>query len=158
MPGRPILVRSVPVYRVPNRSNLVWTAKHSGAYIIKERKRGAKRFTNVYVGHSAGDLYATIIRHFGVWNDKSARKPRVTYVDHLGYREYKVQVLFTTAADCYKWESYLIDKLKPRDNTQQQEAYLPTAAEAARFAQSWEDGTEISRTEFATIEPDNIPF
>ena len=158
MNARPILVRSVPVYRVPNRSNLAWTAKHSGAYIIKERKRGAKRFTPVYVGHSAGDLYATIKRHFAVWNDKSSKKPRVTYVDHLGYREYTVQVLFTSAADCYKWESYLIKKLKPRDNTQQQELYLPTPQEEKRFATSWEDGSPIGVREFTALEPDEVPF
>lgn len=89
-----------------NLDNLRENPATAGVYLIKSDRTGKI----IYVGYSATQLYKTIYRHFQTWNDR--QQPRKTY-NKTGYT---VRVIFTTKTRAALLESYLINKLKPRDN------------------------------------------
>ena len=72
-------------------------------YFIRENKK------IVYVGYSTTNLYKTMYRHFQKWNDK--QQERKVYD-----KKTEVRVIFCTALQADRLETYLIQKLKPRDN------------------------------------------
>jgi excinuclease UvrABC nuclease subunit len=78
----------------------------TGVYLVKEDNKV------VYVGYSIGSLYKTIYRHFQSWNDKA--QDRKVY-NKTGV---KIRVFFCTPKQADRLETYLIQKLKPRDNKQ----------------------------------------
>lgn len=118
--------RGVRPYKANGRSNLGFTNKKTGVYIIREKKRGGK-YQTVYVGHSTADLYKTITRHFQEWNDRQ-QPQRVSYKQFIPFRKYIVQVAFCHPKQALPLEAGLIDKLKPRDNTTQMEFNLSERA------------------------------
>lgn len=134
---RIIRARSVRAYATEGKTGLAWAAKLHGAYIIRERKRAAKKWEVVYVGHSRSSLYNTIIHHFSEWNDKQSRIGRTTYVDHLKYRDYLVTVLITPTDQAMPWEAVLIDRLKPRDNDKPMTENLPPADHLPSYEAKW---------------------
>lgn len=81
--------------------------KKSGVYLIKENGK------MVYIGYSATNLYRTLYRHFQKW--KHPYQEVTTYARD-GAKEYTVRVIFTTAQQADRLETYLIQKYLPRDN------------------------------------------
>jgi excinuclease UvrABC nuclease subunit len=79
-------------------------------YFIKENNK------IVYVGMSATNLYKTLYRHFQTWNDKRAQYRSANYTRKTYDKTAKVRVIFCTALQADRLETYLIQKLKPRDN------------------------------------------
>jgi excinuclease UvrABC nuclease subunit len=79
--------------------------KKSGVYFIKDNTN-----TTIYIGHSSTNLYKTIYRHFQEWNDK--RQERKVYNKF----NYTIRIITTTPTQAPRLETYLIKKLKPRDN------------------------------------------
>jgi hypothetical protein len=128
-----IRARSVRPYTNGSKTNLAWCQKLKGVYIIREKKRGAKKWETVYVGHSLYSLYSTIIRHFQEWNDTAQPEGRVTYKQFLDFRQYLVTVLITPEADALKWEAFYIRKFNPRDNTNSEQFNLPRGREFKLF-------------------------
>jgi hypothetical protein len=80
--------------------------KSPGVYIIKSKKTNKP----VYVGYSANNLKRTLYRHFQKWNHK--------YQDTTTYdpAKYSVRIYRTGSKTANRYEKYLIDKLKPKDN------------------------------------------
>jgi len=106
-----------PPYVVKNnklKPNLRIGAKkyNTGVYFVKDAK------TNVilYVGYSGSNLYKTMYRHFQVWNDKQQQRIK------FKKSGYKVRIIFCTAAQAQRLETYLIQKLKPKFNKLQYQA------------------------------------
>jgi hypothetical protein len=116
------LFTGVRPYSASGKSNLGFTQKKTGVYIIREKMRG-QRYKTVYIGHSTGDLYKTISRHFQDWNDKE-QPERVTYKKFFAYRKYIVQIGFCHAKQVLPLEAALIEKYQPRDNTSQMQFNL----------------------------------
>lgn len=117
------LFRGVRPFNAKGRSNLGFTNGKTGVYIIREKKARGKRYATVYVGHSAGDLYKTITRHFQEWNDKE-QPQRVTYKSFLPFRKYIIQVAFCHRSQLLPLEAGLIERYQPRDNTSQMQFNL----------------------------------
>jgi len=78
----------------------------AGVYIIKSKKTNRP----VYVGYSANNLKRTLYRHFQKWRHK--------YQDTTTYdpAHYLIKIYRTGSKTANKYEKFLIDKLKPRDN------------------------------------------
>jgi hypothetical protein len=94
----------------------------TGVYLIKQDSK------IVYVGYSIGSLYKTIYRHFQDWNDKA--QDRKVY-DKTGV---KIRVFFCTPKQADRLETYLIQKLKPRDNKQ---TYQTNIVEITNYSDSF---------------------
>lgn len=94
----------------------------TGVYLIKQDSK------IVYVGYSIGSLYKTIYRHFQDWNDKA--QERKVY-DKTGV---KIRVFFCTPKQADRLETYLIQKLKPRDNKQ---TYQTNIVEITNYSDSF---------------------
>jgi hypothetical protein len=80
--------------------------KSPGVYVIKSKQSGKP----VYVGYSTNNLKRTLYRHFQKWSSK--------YQDTTTYdpAKYVVKIYRTGTKTANRYEKYLIDKLKPRDN------------------------------------------
>ena len=102
----------LPPYNSEGKTTFGNIKNKSGVYIIKENNK------IVYVGYSGKNLYRTLYRHFQQWNHTGQEV--ITYANKLNNNDYKVRVITTTPAQAYRLEIYLINKLKPRDNTNQQ--------------------------------------
>jgi len=128
--------RYVPVY--PERGKvhkLVRKAQgQCGAYIIKKGNK------ILYVGHSANQLYKTIIRHFQSWGEN---QKRVTYPQSS---DYKVRIIKTTCAKATKLESAIIAKYNPKDNPRKVDEQQVTK------------GMESAYEELQSIPPQEAPF
>ena len=106
-----------PPYVVKNnklKPNLRIGAKkfNTGVYLVKD----AKTNNILYVGYSGSNLYKTMYRHFQVWNDKQQQRIK------FKKSGYKVRIIFCTAAQAQRLETYLIQKLKPKFNKLQYQA------------------------------------
>lgn len=80
--------------------------KSPGVYVIKSKKTGKI----VYVGYSSNNLKRTLYRHFQKWRSK--------YQDTTTYdpSNYLVKIYRTGSKTASRYEKFLIDKLKPKDN------------------------------------------
>jgi len=107
--------RFIPPYKSNNRTAFPQTKQRAGVYIIKENNK------IVYIGHSQGNLYKTLYRHFQAWNHKSQEV--ITYQSRLKKHKYTVRVIFTTAPQAIRLERYLVIKYRPRDNDLKYENY-----------------------------------
>jgi len=77
-----------------------------GVYIIKSKKTNKP----VYVGYSANNLKRTLYRHFQKWSSKY--QPTTTYDPS----RYLIRIYRTGTKTANRYEKFLIDKLKPKDN------------------------------------------
>lgn len=77
-----------------------------GVYIIRSKQTKKP----VYVGYSANNLKKTLYRHFQNWNDR--QQDRFVYDKN----KYELKIYRTGTKTAARFEKYLIDKLKPRDN------------------------------------------
>lgn len=143
--------RGVRPFNSSGKSNLRFTNKKTGVYIIREKKRTG-RIKTVYVGHSTADLYKTITRHFQEWNDKE-QPERVTYKQFLPYRRYTVIVGFCHPKQVLPLEAALIEKFKPRDNISQMQFNL--SERGRELAKGLFDDTPAQST---PPPEDNVPF
>lgn len=100
--------RLIAPYDSNGRSNLGFTNKESGVYLIY------KNGTLVYVGFSGGNLYKTCTRHFQKWDSKYQRV--VTYHGQLNRHDFKVRIVLCSASRAAKLEKALIVRHKPKDN------------------------------------------
>lgn len=110
-----------PPYVVKNnklKPNLRIGAKkyNTGVYLVKD----AKTNSILYVGYSGSNLYKTMYRHFQTWNDK--QQERIKFKKS----GYKVRIIFCSAAQAQRLESYLINKFKPKFNKLQYKAEFET--------------------------------
>ena len=80
--------------------------KQSGVYLIKDSGNNKV----VYCGHSKTQLYKTIYRHFQQWNDR--QQERIVF-DKKGFQ---IRIILCTPSQCIRLETYLINKLKPKYN------------------------------------------
>lgn len=137
-----------PPYVVKNnklKPNLRIGAKkyNTGVYLVKD----AKTNNILYVGYSGSNLYKTMYRHFQVWNDKQQ--------DRIKFKKsgYKVRIIFCSAAQAQRLESYLINKLKPKFNK------LQYKAEFENQTNSDEVGKFYGFKDIITINPgEEAPF
>ncbi len=128
-------LRRVPVYKSDNRTNLTHLIKKKGVYHIYEDNK------LVYIGHSASNLYKTILRHFQEWTD-TAQPGRITYVNRRKSR-YTVKVWLTTAYDAPILEETHILKYRPRDNKMKVDTY--TDRQRRRVAQRFKKAVPITQ-------------
>lgn len=91
--------------------------KKPGVYLIKENGE------IVYVGYSGKNIYRTMYRHFQKWDHPYQEV--ITY-NHSGVNKYTVRVIFTTPQQAERLEAYLINKYKPRDNSNKLAKYEGT--------------------------------
>lgn len=126
--------RYVTVYPERGKVNpLIRKARNGcGAYIIKKGNE------ILYVGHSASQLYKTIIRHFQAWGENQTR---VTYPQSS---KYKVRIVRTTCAKATKLESAIIAKYQPKDNPRKVEKQQVTPKMEEALREYSETRTEVS--------------
>lgn len=119
-----------------------------GCYLIKKGKR------IIYVGHSKTDVKKTLYRHFQTWTDIRTTEQRYTQgyerVTYQGYdlNEFKIKVIYTpTPREAELLEQVLIQKIKPKDNTQKLMMFSPA-----------EQYQAIEKIETAQLLPEDVPF
>ena len=101
------------------KSNISDLKGRKGVYQIFDEKN--KR---VYIGHSTSCLYSTILRHFQTWNQsrfeqlQKINRNRITYESKEQKLSYSVKVTLTNKIDAYPLEQTLIEKYRPRDNSE----------------------------------------
>ena len=96
----------LPPYNPDGSTTFINTRHKSGVYFIKNSVGEI-----VYVGYSKNNLYRTLYRHFQKWDD--SQQPRVVY-KKTGYT---VRVILCTPNQATRLEKYLVNKMKPRDNS-----------------------------------------
>lgn len=103
--------KEFPYTIVKGKRKTVFNIKNvPGVYMIYKGKK------LLYVGFSGSNLYKTMYRHFQVWNDKQQQRIK------FKKSGYKVRIIFCTAAQAQRLETYLIQKLKPKFNKLQYQA------------------------------------
>lgn len=107
--------RQIAPYDKHGRSNLGFTNKQSGVYLIY--RNGELR----YVGFSRSNLYKTCTRHFQRWNSKYQKV--VTYHQQMGRHDFKVRIVLCSPERAAKLEKALIVRHQPRDNPDKLQGY-----------------------------------
>lgn len=106
----------IEVYTAPGKTSRPVRAARGKAGVYLIRAKGAKN--PCYIGHSKGNLYKTLLRHFQRWEDPT--QVRVTYPQDAGY---KVRIVTTTPTRAAALEKALIIKYRPKDNPDKLELF-----------------------------------
>lgn len=130
-------------------------AEKAGVYIITEDGKP------VYVGNSRSDLRKTIMRHFQNWKDTGYR---TNYrVDKKRYRIEITVVRNRNERQIFALEQALIDRLKPRDNTNgvygpYNNKYRAPDNDKEACVDCYKEAKESATFVAQQIESDEIPF